>query len=114
MIVHVNVEVVQIVKDGATLDTIDGPQVVLDLMLIFAHLSIVGAAAVAAVVVVHGETVVGRGAGLVGHRRRNGRLECEGGLGEMLQRQLGDCSATALVVVNTWHQDGRHLGLFPL
>ncbi len=84
MVIHVKVEVVQIVKDDAALDAVDGPEVILDLMLVFAHLGIVVAAAAAAVtaavhvvvvvVVGHGHAVAGGGAHLV-HRRRDGRLE---------------------------------------
>ncbi len=113
MVIHVQVEVVQIVKDDAALDAVDGPEVILDLMLVFAHLGIVVAAAAAAavaaavhtvdVVVSHGHAVAGGGGAHLVHRRRDGRLESKSRLGEMFQGELGDSSAATLVVVNTWN-----------
>ena len=113
MVIHVKVEVVQIVKDDAALDAVDGPEVILDLMLVFAHLGIVVAAAAAAaiaaavhavvVVVSHGHAVAGGGGAHLVHRRRDGRLESKRRLSQMFQGELGDSSAATLVVVNTWN-----------
>jgi hypothetical protein len=115
VVIHVKVEVVQIVKDDAALDAVDGPEVILDLMLVFAHLGIVVAAAAAAavaaavhavvvvVVVSHGHAVAGGGGAHLVHRRRDGRLESKRRLSEMFQGELGDSSAATLVVVNTWN-----------
>lgn len=113
VVIHVNVEVVQIMQDNAALDTVDRPQVVLYLMLVLAHLSVVVAAAVVAGAVaaaVHGQrvatavAVVGRrraGLGVAVDRRRDGRLEGQRRLGEMLQRQFSDSSAILGVVVDS-------------
>jgi len=114
VVIHVKVEVVQIVKDDAALDAVDGPEVILDLMLVFAHLGIVVAAAAAAavaaavhaavvVVVSHGHAVAGGGGAHLVHRRRDGRLESKRRLSQMFQGELGDSSAATLVVVNTWN-----------
>ena len=38
VVVHVNVEVLQIAQEGVAFDAVQGPEVVLDLSLVFAHL----------------------------------------------------------------------------
>ena len=96
VIIHVDVEVVQARQDCVTLDTVHRPQVVLDLVLVLAH----------------GGVVVVVPAGLRLSRRQGG-LGDHGGLGEVVQGQLG---VLPLLLLGTepGRQDGGHLRLLLL
>ena len=95
VIIHVDVEVVQAGEDSVTLDAVHWPQVVLDLVLVLAHRGVV--------VVVPGLRLGGRQGGLGDH----------GGLGEVVQGQLG-VVVLLLLRREAGGQDGRHLSLLLL
>ena len=93
MVIHVNVEVVEAGEDGVALDTVHGPEVVLDLVLVLAHRGV----------------VVGRVR--LGGRQRG--LGHEGRLGQVVQGEPGLWSGLRLGR-QSWRQDGGHLRLFLL
>ena len=80
-----------------TLDTVHWPQVVLNLILVLAHGGVV-------VVVVAGLRLGGRQGGLGDH----------GGLGQVVQGQLGVVVLLVLLGRQAGRQDGRHLRLLLL
>ena len=71
MIIHVNVEVVQAGQGGVALDAVDGPEVVLYLVLVLADRGVVAAARIR---LGGGQRALGAG---------------HGGLGQVVQGELG-------------------------
>ena len=95
MVIHVNVEVVEAGEDGVALDTVHGPEVVLDLVLVLADSGVV---------------VVARRLGLGGGQ---GGLGDHGGLGQVVQGELG-VLLLLLLGGQSRGEDGGHLRLLLL
>ena len=96
MVIHVNVEVVEAGEDGVALDTVHGPEVVLDLVLVLADRGVV--------------VVVARRLGLGGGQ---GGLGDHGGLGQVVQGELG-VLLLLLLGGQSGGEDGGHLRLLLL